>query len=158
MKFYLQCLLILSSFSCCTVNQSTSSSIGIRTLSNYKLNDNIEVNEPVSYKYFTKEQDFFNMFHMTKTSVNSAIVPDFATQSVVAIMLKPSSKVIELEIKEAKLTGENLKINYTITDTTSWNTYEQIVTVVATIPKSQSIKTISFFTKGEKAYSIKAEQ
>lgn len=164
MKFYLNCLFVFSIFSCCTVNQTTTpgnspaSAIGFKTLNNYKLNENIQVTEPVSYKYFINEQEFFNMFHMTKASMNTAIVPDFTNQSVVAIILKPTTKVIELEITAAKLRGEDLKINYSITDTTSWSTFEHVVTAVATIPKSQSIKKVSFFTKEEKVYSIKAEQ
>lgn len=158
MKYYFSPLFFIALFACDSIKNTTASSIEFKPLTNYQLNDNIHINEPTTYKYITKDEDFHSLFHMTKASMNTAIVPDFTTQSVVAIMLQPSTKVIELEITKAIVEGEELQINYTLTDTTSWATYEQSVTAVATIPKNTSIKTVSFYTKGVKEYSTKVEE
>ncbi len=158
MKYYFSPLFFVALLACDSVKKTTASSIELRTLTNYQINDNIHLNDPVTYKYITKDEDFHKLFHMTKASMNTAIVPDFATQSVVAIMLKPSTKVIELEIIKTIVGGDELQINYTLTDTTSWATYEQSVTAVATIAKNTSIKTVSFYIKGVKEYSTKVAE
>ena len=157
MKFYFSLLFFIALLACDSVKNTTASTIEFKTLTNYQKNDNIHLSEPITYKYITKDEIFHNHFHMTKASINTAIVPDFTTQSVIAIMLQPSTKVIELEITKAIVEGEELQINYTLTDTTSWATYEQSVSAVATIPKNTSIKTISFYNKGVKEYSTKVE-
>lgn len=149
-------LLITFFFACVSPKKAIPSAISVVSLQNYQLNPGISFNNDINYSFIGHADTFYKMFSMTKASVGTAIVPDFSAQSVVAIVLKPTEKVLSVEINKAEITGENLNIYYTTTDTTTWKTYLQIPMVVATVPKSLSVKQVNFYNHGNREKTIAA--
>lgn len=143
-------------FACATTNKAAPSAIGFVTLHNYLLNPDITFKNDINYTFIGNENEFHKMFYMTKVSAQTAIVPDFSSQSVIAIILKPTEKVVSVTINKAEIAGNELRVYYTITDTTSWKTYSQTPMVVATVPKSASVKQVSFYRGNIKEKTISA--
>ncbi|MDQ6814748.1 MAG: hypothetical protein M3040_13505 [Bacteroidota bacterium] len=149
-------LLISLSVACGVVKEPAPLSIGTVTLFNYKINNEVPIIGNVDFKFIGNANNFNKIFHMTKASGGAATIPDFTTQSVVAIILQPTEKVVSVNIQKAEIWGEQLRIHYTITDTASFTTYKQIPVVVATVPKSIKVKEVSFFSEHMKEKTIPA--
>ncbi|MCW3108738.1 MAG: hypothetical protein JWQ09_3244 [Segetibacter sp.] len=149
-------LFITFIFACSAAKRATPSAIGVVTLHNYLLNPDVSFNDDIHYTFIGDANEFHKMFYMTKVSPGTAIVPDFESQSVVAIILKLTEKVMSVDINKAAITGNELKIYYTITDTTSWKTYSQTPMVIATVPKNTSVKRVSFYSHDIKEKTITA--
>ena len=149
-------LFIISSYACTGPKKATPTAIGVVTLYNYVLNPDVSFNDEIHYAFINNADDFHKMFNMTRSAPGSAVVPDFASQAVVAVILQPTTKVISLAINKGVITGNELKIYYTITDTTSWKSYQQRPTVVATVPKSNDVKQVSFYSNGLKEKTLPA--
>lgn len=94
---------------------------------------------------------------MTKATPGTAVVPDFARQFVVTIILPTTEKVVSIDIHKAERDDKNLNIYYTITDTTSWSTYPHIIKAVAAVDKSNSIKHVNFYNNNIKERTFFAE-
>ncbi|GEO08629.1 hypothetical protein [Segetibacter aerophilus] len=139
---------------CSGPRQATSSTIGFVTLYNYLLNPQQTFKDDVSYAFIRNQNEFEKMFYMTKASPGTAVVPDFSSQSVVAIIFKPTQKVVSPYIQKAAIAGNELRIYYSIADTSAGRTYEQTPFVVATVPKSSSITVASFYKDGIKEKTI----
>jgi hypothetical protein len=138
-------ILMTSIIACTSTKKTTPSAIGVVPLHNYVLNENTSFSDDTNFLFFGSANIFHNTFSMTKTSIRNAIVPDFAAQSVVAIIMKPTEKVVSVEINKATTSGKDLNIYYTTADTTSWQTYKQTPMTVATVPKSGSVRKVNFF-------------
>jgi hypothetical protein len=148
--------LLIFSCACSSVRQTTPSAIGFITLNNYVLHPDFLVKDDFQYIFMGNAEEFHKRFSMTKSSPVSIIVPDFSSQSVVAILLKPTEKVVTVHISKAEIEGNELKIFYNLSDTTSRKTYAQTPMVVATVPKSASVKQVSFFRGSSKEKTIAA--
>ena len=159
MKYLLSVLGLCILLAACTSTQKTSSSaVDVVMLNNYRLNDTVKLNEEITYKFLTKDEDFHQLFYMTKTIARTAIVPDSNTQSVVAIMVRPSTKVRTLQINKALISGDDFQVHYSLTDTSSASTFEQPTIVVATVPKATGIAKATFHSNGVKEYTINIER
>ena len=141
--------------SCSTPQKITASTVGFATLRNYAINPNLLLSDEINYAFVGNADVFHQMFSMTKAASGAAVVPNFATQSVIAIILKPTEKVVSIDINKAELTGHQLNIFYTITDTTSWKNYSHVPVAVASIAKNNMVKQINFYTGGNKEKTIK---
>ncbi len=157
MKFTVFIILSLGIMACQIPKNTITSPIGVVSLNNYKLIDAVKLTEEISYKYFTKAEDFQRFFSMTKSTRETAIVPDFNTQSVVAIVMQPTMKIITLQIEKAAIGGDELSIYFSRIDTTTTFTaaYAQPVTTLAIVPKNEGIKTVSFYNSNLKVYALK---
>jgi hypothetical protein len=133
-KKFLQILLFIPLLHSCTTAQKLPAAIGVVALTNFVANENLPL----------------------KSASSAVRIPDFNGQSVVAIVTKPTTKVLSLAIDKAEITGTDLHVYYSITDTTAWSTYEQVNFAAATIPKSLAVKNIHFYLKDvkEKTLSI----
>lgn len=130
----------------CAGSQKTSfSPVGVVALHNYTINTDVVLPDSVNYFFITKEDIFYKNFSMTKASPKTIIVPDFGGQSVVAIALPPSAKVISVDINAAEANGGDLNVFYTVTDTTSWKTYPHTPFAAATVPKITGLKRVTFY-------------
>jgi len=129
----------------CSSSKKTASQIGIVTLKNYKINDNLNFSDEVNFKIFTNRENFLSTFHMTKSTPATVVIPDFNGQSVVAVILKPTTKVQSVTIDKAEILNANLNIYYSIVDTTAWSTFQHTEAVAATVPKSLDVKQVNFY-------------
>lgn len=159
MKYSVFFILSLGIFACKTQKPLNQSSIGVVTIYNYKLIDTVKLTEEITYKYFTKAKDFQRYFSKTKATRETAIVPDFNSQSVVAIVMRPTLKIINMQVNNAAINGGELSIYYSRIDTTTtWTAaFYQPVTSLAMLPKSEGVKTVSFYNSKSKEYTIKIE-
>lgn len=132
----------------------TASRIGVVTLNNFILNPGVTFPDSVKYMYLVSEKDFYTTFSMTKTIANTAPAPNFNSQCVVAVVLQPSKRVITMAIDKAEITGKDLNIYYSVTDTTSWTTYSQTPQVAATVPRSMSITNVNFYRQNVKERTL----
>ena len=137
--------IIVSVLSCTVNKRDTPSAVGVVTLNNYALNPGVSLPDTVNYFFITKQNDFDRMFSATKMSMGKITVPNFTSQSVVAILFKTTEKVVSVNINGATISADKLNVNYTVTDTTSWKSYLQVPTVVATVPKSLDVKRVAFY-------------
>jgi hypothetical protein len=136
---------LIVTLSACSASKQTPSAIGLVTLRNYAINEKVDLQEDVTFEIFTNSTDFQHFFHMTKSTPATVVVPDFNKQQVVAVILKPSTKVRSLSIDKANISGTDLNIYYSLTDTTKWATYEQVEAVAATVPKALNVKNANFY-------------
>ena len=132
---------------CVSAKKLTPSTIGVLPIHNYILKQQVTFSDTVTYRIFTRAEEFHNIFTMTKTTPGAAIVPDFNAQWVVAIILQPSERVITIDINKAEITGNDLNIYYNVTDTTSWKTFAHTPKAVAILPKSVDVKQVHFFSR-----------
>lgn len=142
---------------CCSASrQATPKQVGTVSLNNYKLIDTVQLPEAINYRYYSNEQQFNRNFHMTRATMETAIVPDFNAQRVVAIMMQPTDKVMTLEIRKAAMSGDELFVYFNIVDTvTTWKAaYAQPVIALATVPKSENIRKVSFYHNQVKEFTL----
>jgi hypothetical protein len=139
---------------CIGPKQATPSAIGFVALHNFLLNPQQTYKDDVNYAFIHSSSEFEKMFYMTKASPGTAIVPDFSSQSVIAIIFNPTEEVVSPYIQKAAIVGNELRIYYSIKETTAARTYEQTPFVVATVPKSSSVTVASFFKDGIKEKTI----
>lgn len=125
--------------------KNMSSSAGLVILRNYAVNADVRLPEIINYKFIITAEEFHNTFHMTKATPGTAIVPDFNSQFIAAIILQPTERVISIDINKAETDEQNLNIYYTLTDTTSWITYPHTIKTIAAIPKNDSIEQVNFY-------------
>ena len=142
-------LLIIISMSY-SFTQHIASGVGLVILKNYAVNANVLLPDTINHKFIVTAEEFYKTFHMTKATPGTAIVPDFTSQFVVAIILPPTEKVVSINIDKAEKDDKNLNIYYTITDTTSWTTYPHTIKAVAAIDKSTSVKQVNFYNNNIK--------
>ena len=126
----------------------------VSTINNYTLNPDVSFTNDVSYVISSNDEELRANFYMTKTSIGTATVPDFAKQTVVAIILKPTEKVVSIDIKKAEIKEKMLNIYYTITDTTSWKTYNHTPTMIASVPKSLAVAGVTFYKNNIKDSTV----
>ena len=138
----------------CSSSKKAPSPIGLVTLRNYAINDNLNFSDEVNFKIFTNSADFLTTFHMTKSTPATVVIPDFNGQSVVAVILKPTTKVQSVSIDNAEISNADLNIYYSIVDTTSWSTFKHIEAVAATVPKSLDVKQVNFYNRNIKEKTL----
>ncbi|HEX8278908.1 MAG TPA: hypothetical protein VF540_09445 [Segetibacter sp.] len=147
MKHYIALIFFTAlQMSCYTGRNMRPSAIGVLPLHNYMLKQNVTFTNTINYKFFNNAEDFHNTFTITKTSPGTAIVPDFNAQSVVAVILPSSERVITVAIDKAEIAGRDLNVYYRVTDTTSWKTYPHAAKAVAILPKSLDVEKVNFFS------------
>ncbi len=151
-------LFTIFAFACTSVKKAAPSAVGVVALRNYELNSKNTFTDTVSYQFITDANEFHNLFHLTKVSLVTAIVPDFKRQSVVAVILKPTTKVISVDINKAEIAGHNLNVYFTVTDTTSWKNYEHVPKAAATVPKSPDVKRVNFYRNNVKEKTLMVNQ
>jgi hypothetical protein len=151
MKHYkILMILVVPILACHSTNNIAPSSIGIQPLKNYILKQNVNLTDSVTYKFFSRAEDFHDMFTITKVTRSTAVVPDFNAQCVVAIILKPSERVITVDISKAEIRGKDLNVYYNITDTTSWKAVPYNAKAVAVLPRSRDVKQVNFINKNKR--------
>jgi len=123
-------------------------------LTNYSIDQSITFPDKINYKFITGKDEFNGLFSMTKSIPGRAIVPDFTIQSVVAIVLEPSEKIITVQVDNAEITGNEMNIFYTVTDTTSWKSYRQIPKVIGTVPKNTAVEKVNFYRDNKKEKTL----
>lgn len=161
-KFFASVLFIIISMACKTNKNIASSSkksaphsqMGFVVLHNYAVNPSVLLTDSINYKYMVTAEEFNKTFHMTKASPGTAVVPDFSRQSVVAIILQPTEKVISIDIHKAETGDKDLNIFYTITDTAKWTTFSHTIKAIAAVPKNYIIKQVSFYKNDLKEKTI----
>ncbi|MCW3079239.1 hypothetical protein [Segetibacter sp.] len=144
-RFTAGAIFITGTMACVSIPKATSSAIGFVTLHSYLLNPDVLWKDTTNYIFIRNSNEFNKKFHMTKSSPGTVIVPDFSSQSVIAIIMKPTERVISPGINKAEIMGNELRVYYTVTDTSSIKTYLQTPMVVAAVPKSTSVTQVSFF-------------
>lgn len=156
MRFIITTFLFISCFIACSESKKVASTpIEVVPIHNYILNPSISLRDTINYFFISDSTEFHKMFYMTKTSRKTAIIPNFSSQSVVAILLKPTEKVVSINIHKAEIADSQLNIYYTITDTTSWTNYLQTPMAVATVAKSISVKQVNFYSNQHRVKTIK---
>lgn len=161
-KFFPSVLFIIISMACKTNKIILSSAeksephsqISFVVLHNYAVNPSEPLTDSINCKYIVTAEEFNKTFRMTKASPGTAIVPDFSAQSVVAIILQPTERVISIDIRKAEISEKEVNIYYTITDTVSWTTFSHTIKTVATVPKSNSIKQVNFYRNDIKEKTV----
>ncbi len=131
-----------------------ASEVGLVILNNYAVNANVLLPDTINHKFIVTAEEFYKTFHMTKATPGTAIVPDFNKQSVVAIILQPTERVVSLDIHKAEIDNNNLNIYYTITDTASWTTYPHTIKLAAAVKKNNSIKRVNFYKNNVEEKSL----
>lgn len=147
--------LIFVTFACSSSRKIIPSRVGVLPLRNYKLNERVEIKDEVTFRFFTRPEDFHNNFYMTKSSRATAVVPDFNSQSVFAIILKPTEKVISVNAQKAEMEGKTLHIYYSVTDTVRWTTFTHIPMLVAMVPKVNNLQEVHFYNDNIKQKTLK---
>jgi hypothetical protein len=148
--------LMLAMIGCSSTKKVLPAEVAVVPFYNYVLHPDSTFADDIHYAFIENASDFHSLFHMTRSSPGSATVPDFSEQSVVAIILKPTEKVVTIDIRKAEIATEDLNIYYTITDTTSWKNYAQVPMVVAKVPRRANIKRVNFYTLNNKKKTINA--
>lgn len=131
-----------------------SSPVNLVILTNYAVNPSVSLPDTFNHTFIVAAEKFHKTFHMTKASPGTAVVPDFNRQSVVAIILQPTERVISIDINKAEIMDKDLNIYYSITDTTSWITYTHTIKAIAAVPKNDSIKQVNFYKNDIKEKTI----
>jgi hypothetical protein len=132
----------------------TSSPVNFVVLYNYAVNSSVPLTDSVNHKFIVTAEEFHKTFHMTKASPGKAIIPDFNSQYVVAIILQPTQKVVSIDIHKAEISDHDLNIYYAITDTTSWQTYPHTIKAAAALPKIKQIKQVNFYRNEAKEKTV----
>lgn len=132
----------------------TSIPVEFVVLKNYAVNTTVPLPDTINHKFIVTAEDFHKTFHMTKASPGTAIVPDFNTQAVVAIILQPTERVVSIDLYKAEILDKDLNIYYTITDTTSWTTFSHTIKAMAAVPKNSSIKQVNFYNNNVKEKTL----
>lgn len=145
-------IIILMSYS---YTEHTAS--GLVILNNYAVNANVLLPDTINHKFIVTSEEFYKTFHATKATPGTAVVPDFARQFVVAIILPPTEKVVSIDIHKAETDDKNLSIYYTITDTTSWTTYPHTIKAVAAVDRSNSVEQVNFYNNNIRERTFFAE-
>jgi hypothetical protein len=157
MKYFVAFTLVIPAIVACASGRKIQPArIGVVPLHNYVLNPKASFSDSVNYYFITTAVEFHKWFEMTKATRQTAFVPDFTSQSVVAIVLKPTERVVTLNITKAEIAGKDLNIYYSVTDTTTFTTYAQAPKVIATVPKSVSVKQVNFFKEDTKEKTLPA--
>lgn len=138
-------MIISSILACTSTKKTTASAIAVVPLHNYVLNEDSSYSNDINFLFIGSANMFYKTFSMTKTTIGKAIVPEFGVQSVVAIIMKPTEKVVTVEINKAIISGKDLNIYYSITDTTSWQTYQQRPIAVVAVPKNPHVAQVNFY-------------
>ena len=98
----------------CGVAKPGPSAIGVRQLNNYIINPTTTFPDSINYLFFTKENNFSTVFNLTKSTPGTLVIPDFKTQSVVAIALQATKEILEVSITRAEVAGNELNIYYEV--------------------------------------------
>jgi hypothetical protein len=104
----------LSTIIACTGPKKAAPVIGFVTLHNYLLNPAQTFKHDVDYAFIRSSDEFHKMFYMTKSSQGTVVIPDFSSQSVVAIIFRPTEKVVSPYIQKAEIAGNELRIYYAV--------------------------------------------
>lgn len=132
--------------------------IGFVVLHNYAVNPSVRLPDSFNYRYIVSAEEFNKAFHMTKASPGTAVVPDFTRQSVVAVIMQPTERVVSIDIRKAEAANKEVNIYYEITDTASWTTFSHTVKAIAAIPKNDSVKKVNFYKNEIKEKTIYINQ
>ncbi len=132
----------------------TSYQIDFVVLKNYAVNSSVPLPDSINHKFIITAEEFHKTFHMTKASPGTAVVPDFDSESVAAIILQPTERVVSIDIHKAEISDKDLNIYYTITDTTSWTSYPHTIKAVASVPKSSDVKQVNFYNNNVKEKTL----
>lgn len=82
--------------------------IDFMILKNYAVKPSLSLPDSVNHIFIVTAAEFNKTFQMTKASPGTAVVPDFNSQSVVAIILPPTERVVSIDINKAEMTGNDL--------------------------------------------------
>lgn len=143
--------LIVLTVGCATI-KNTPSQVGATTLTNYIVNPTASFPDSVNYTVFTNEETFLRSFTATKGGDGST-VPDFKGQQVVAVVLKPTTDIVELRIQKAEIGDKDLNIYYEKI-TAPGSTFSHTPSVAATVPKSTSVTRANFYRAGIKEKTV----
>lgn len=152
-------LFIIISMACNSTKNIASKNIAsyqvdFVVLKNYAVNSTVPLPDTINHKFIVTAEEFHKTFHMTKASPGTAIVPDFNSQAVVAIILPPTERVVSIDLHKAEIIDKDLNIYYTITDTTSWTTYPHTIKAVGAVQKNNNLKRVNFYNNNIKEKTL----
>ena len=144
---------IIFLLNCSSPKNAKSARIGIRTLPNYFANNTVSLQDEYNFKVINSNTDFDKTFGIPKTAENNHLKPDFSSQIVVAVIMKPTNKKTNLRFDKAEIVDSDLNVYYLVHETGNQLNYSTSPTAVATVPKSQSVKKVNFITRDKIAGS-----
>jgi len=106
----------------------------------------VPLTEDTSYLAFTNSHAFDNFFGIAKTTTNKIVTPDFSGQTVVAVVLKSTSKAFKVTLLKATMAGKDLNVYYQLQNDAKDNSFQQTPMAVATVPKGTDVKWVHFIT------------
>ncbi len=126
---------VLFLFACKTAK--TSNIIVYENLISFILRPDVRLTNEISYFYFNNEDDFRKIFTLTKGSPGNIVIPNFNTQRVIAIALKPTKEIVEIKLLKTEISENNLNVFYTRSPTTGTSfLHTPFILASITIPKS----------------------
>ena len=141
-------LLIFIIYGCCTINSATTAKrTAISPLPGYSVKNPSSLTDAVTYFAVRKRADFENTFSAAQIMGGSVQYPDFFEEIVVGVAVKPSNKEMYLNFEKAELVGNNLNVFYTYDYSWKELSISSSPTIVATVPKGDGIKTVSFYSQ-----------
>ena len=155
MQKFVYCLLIISIMvTACTTTQNTTSTAGNAKLSGYFVKDANAQADLVNYYAIEKNRDFEKMFGVTETVGATVANPDFEDDFVVAVVGKPTTKEMTIDIVKTEIVGEELNVHYDVKYT--WNDLTFSVTPLSlmTVSKDKGIRTVNFYSDNTLRKSI----
>lgn len=135
-------LSILLFFACKTAK--TTNTILFENLISFIIRPDVQLTEEVNYFYFSNENDFRKTFTLTKGTAGNIIIPDFETQRVIAVALKPTKDIFEVKLQKTEITGTDLDVFYTRSPSAGTSFLHTPFTV-ASIVFPKSILHINFY-------------
>jgi hypothetical protein len=128
----------------CSITKSTPTKIGVVTIPNYIIDPSTPLPDSVNYMFFTDKENFNRYFTLTKSAPGNMKIPDFTSQSVIAIALQPGTGIEELQISKAEIEGKDVNIYYKIMKSEG-STFPHTTTAVAAIPKANDLRQAHFY-------------
>lgn len=140
--FYLLLIFIVSG--CCTMKSATTvKRAALAPLAGYSVKNASSLGDAVNYFAVKRRADFDNTFS-GQAGTHS---PDFSEEIVVGVVVKASNKEMHLDFEKAEVAGENLNVYYTYEYSWKELSYSAAPAIVATVPKGDGVKTVSFYSQ-----------
>jgi len=154
MKNFVMFISVLAMLSCNNAKNIAGSRIGLVPLDNYFVKNNVSLAEDTTYLAVTNSATFENYFGVAKTMDNKIITPDFSSQTVVSVILKPTNKNVSVKLVSATVAGKEFNIYYSISNNGADLSYTHTPMAVATVPRAIGVRKANFFSNNVKVKTI----
>lgn len=144
-KIFYPLLLIIIVSGCCTMESATTAKrAALSPLPGYAVKNPSGMGDAVNYFAVKRRADFDNAFSSQGGAIHS---PNFTEEIVVGIAVKASNKEMHLDFEKAEIAGDNLNVYYTYDYSWKELSYSAAPAIVATVPKGDGIKTVTFYSQ-----------